>query len=263
MRLTSRDNEKIETQSSRAEPAPIVEDAKKPYMGPEDLKPRRIGRRILLMPEDPPESRAKKNTMEAMPKRRPKPERSAGELRDQVAADQGLSGDEEPAPGYIRLRLRVDDGDVSVHGVRYVEGPLTKLNEVITPGVSYEAKVGRRRVAVGDVPDPTEWRGFPDPAGRAGLEGHHIIEQTSYEFTVRIPADEIDESSLQDLRVNLFRWRGRGPDDHIDVKELSKEPKEAVSRIATLRGVQMMADAGELREDLRGALAEAAKQSTR
>jgi hypothetical protein len=254
--MTHRDNDEIEAQSPREDAAPIVEDAEKPYMGLEPVKPRRIDRRIVLMRDEPLPSRAKKNTMEPMPKRTPKPQ-GVGELRDQVAAEDQPLGSEEGAPGYIRLRLRVDDGNVTVRDAKYVAGPLTKLNEVVTPGISYEAKIGRRRVAVGDVPDPTEWRGYPDPAGRAGLAGHHIIEQTSYEFNVRIPADQIDEGSLENLRVDLFRWRGRGPDDHIELKELSKEPKGAVERIATLRGVEQNESAGRLRESLKGALDEA------
>jgi hypothetical protein len=209
-----------------------------------------------MMAEEPSPSRAKKNTMEPMPKRTAKASQGAKDLEEQVAGD-AASEEAGEGRGYIRLRLRVDDGDVSIRDARFVGGPLTKLNEVVTPGLNYEARIGRRRVAVGDVPDPTQWRGYPDPAGRAGLEGHHMVEQTSYDFTVRIPADKIGASSLGDLRVDLFRWRGRGPDDHIDISELGKEPKGAVERLATFRGVEREEIPSRVEENLKSALNEA------
>lgn len=219
-------------------------------MGPDPVKPRRINRKIVMMAEKPSPSRATRNTMDPMPKRTAKASQGAEQLEEQVAGDAAPE-EERAGPGYIRLRLRVNDGDVSIRDARFVAGPLTKLNEVVTPGLSYEAKIGRRRVAVGDVPDPTQWRGYPDPAGRAGLEGHHIVEQTSYDFTVRIPADQIDETSLEDLRVNLFRWRGRGPDDHIDVSALGQEPRGAVEHLATFRGIDHEEISGGLEEKVK------------
>lgn len=238
--MTSRDKENVKSQSAKEEAPTIVEDAGKPSMAAEAVKPRRIDRKIVLMAEDPTPSRATRNTMDPLPKRKPKPSRGSADGSDQEPLEAAPEP-EETGSGYIRLRVHVDDGEMTVRDARFVAGPLNKLSEVVTPGLSYEAKVGRRRVALGDVPEVTEWRGYPDPSGRPELEGHHIVEQTSYDFTVRIPADEIDEGSLEDLRIDLFRWRGRGPGDHIQITQLSKEPKTAVERLASLKGVERRA----------------------
>jgi len=258
--MTSQDKENVKSQSAKQDAPTIIEDADKPSMGGEPVKPRRIDRKVVLMAEEPSPSRATRNTMEPLPKRRRKPSDGPGDLEEQRAPDDAPEVDEE-GPGYIRLRVHVDEGDMTVRDARFVAGPLNKLSDEVTPGLNYEAKVGRRRVAVGDIPETTEWRGYPDPTGRPELQGHHIVEQTSYDFTVRIPADQIEESSLQDLRIDLFRWKGRGPGDHIDITELSKEPKAAVERLASLRGVEPKATGDQVEKRLKSAF-QAARKST-
>lgn len=258
--MTSRDKEGVSSQSAKEDAPTIIEDADKPSMGPGAVKPRRIDRKIVLMPEEPSPSRAKRNTMEPLPKRKHEPADGTHDLDEQVAPDAVPEVDGE-APGYIRLRVHVDDGEMTVRDAKFVAGPLNKVGDLVTPGLNYEVKVRRRRVAVGDVPETTEWRGYPDPTGRPEMEGHHIVEQTSYDFTVRIPADQIDEDSLEDLSIDLFRWRGRGPGDHIDISELSKEPKTAVERLASLRGIESSSAGDRLEKGLKSAF-EAARKST-
>jgi hypothetical protein len=86
------------------------------------------------------------------------------------------------------------------------------------------------------------------------MERHHLSEVESPEFTVRIPADELSEGQLAELSVDLFRWRGKGPGDHIAVAELSKQPKVAVTRIARLDGLQEADVPAPVRRQLRDAL---------
>lgn len=162
-------------------------------------------------------------------------------------------GAAEEGPGYLRLRLSIVEGKARVRGVKFVEGPLDRPDR-ISAGLSYEAKVGGKRVAVGDVTDFAERRSFPDPTGRAGMEHHHVAEIEEPEFTVRIPADELGEAQLAELTVDLFRWRGKGPGDHIAVTELSKQPKVAVTRIARLDGIQEADVPAPVRRQLRSAL---------
>ncbi|MEK8229251.1 hypothetical protein NKG05_30085 [Oerskovia sp. M15] len=139
-----------------------------------------------------------------------------------------------------------------MRGVKFVEGPLDRP-DTISAGLSYEAKVGGKRVAVGDVPDFGERRSFPDPTGRAGMERHHVTEIEAPEFTVRIPADALSEAQLAELSVDLFRWRGKGPGDHISVTALSKQPKVAVTRIARLDGLREADLPAPVRRQLREA----------
>ena len=184
--------------------------------------------------------------MDAFPERpRSAPRRKIGEQEPASVADSGAEG-----PGYLRLRLRVRDGAISVRSVSFVPGPLDRPRTV-SAGLTYEAAVRGRRVAVGDVPDFAERRSFPDPAGRAGLQGHHLSEMPIHDFTVRIPADEIAEDELGQLTVDLIRWRGRGPGDHLPVDDLGKEPKAAVTVIAQLSGVEPSAVPAEVRTEMR------------
>jgi hypothetical protein len=214
--------------------APAVADQPQKPRASELVPPRRIGRKMVTMAEEPTPSRASRNTMDSFSER-PKTasRRTPG---DQEPPAAGRTSAEETGPGYLRLRFRVEGGEMTVRGASFVEGPLDRP-QFVTAGLSYEARVGRRRVAVGDVPEFTERRSFPDPAGRAGMERHHISEVPFQDFTVRIPADQISEADLADLNVDLFRWRGRGPGDHIEITELTREPKAAVARIARFSGL--------------------------
>ena len=238
----------------------IVDQPGKPAFG-EPVAPRRIDRKLVTMAEEPTPSTAKRNTMDPFPDR-PKAgprRRDPGEQQPRDGADRG--GGAEGAggsvvdedPGYLRLRLRVVEGEARVRGVKFVEGPLDRP-DTISAGLSYEAKVGGKRVAVGDVPDFGERRSFPDPTGRAGMERHHLSEIETPDFTVRIPADEVSEAQLAELSVDLFRWRGKGPGDHIAVTELSRQPKAAVTRIARLDGLQEADVPAPVRRQLREAL---------
>ena len=243
---------------------PVVEQPGKPTFG-ETVAPRRIDRKLVTMAQEPTPSTARRNTMDPFPQR-PKAgprRRDPGDQQPRegatggggagAAGAAGAGGSAVEGPGYLRLRLRVVDGDARVRGVKFVEGPLDRP-DTISAGLSYEAKVGGKRVAVGDVPDFGERRSFPDPTGRAGMERHHLSEIETPEFTVRIPADELSEAQLGELSVSLFRWRGKGPGDHIAVTELSKQPKVAVTRIAALDGLREADVPAPVRRQLRDAL---------
>ena len=231
--------------------AAIVDQPNRPRMGEVDIKPRRIDRKIVTMDVEPKASKAKANTMDEFPKpkKRPGAHRPDG---DQVAREATAA----LGRGYLRLRLHVENGEAAVSGATYVEGPLDRPS-TLSPGASYIARVGDRQVAVGDIPEPTEWRSFPDPAGRAGLDSHHVVEVDSFDVTVRIPAEEIDEQQLGELSVDLLRWRGRGPGEQIAVEDLAKQPKAALTELGKLRGVDLKAVPTDVRRSLRAALKQA------
>ncbi len=231
---------------------PVVDNPRLPLM--EAVNPRRIGRQIVTMAEDPEPSEVKKNVMKPVPKRRLRAPK-AESLGDQVPATGAAAAEE--GPGYIALRLRSEGGELQVQGAKFVAGPLLTA-ESVSPGLTYDAKIGRRRVAHGDVPDSVEWRSHPDPEGREGREGHHVVEQTSFAFTVRIPADQVEKRSLEDLRVTLYRWRGKGPGEHIAISDLPKQPKRALQTLATLQGLPMKDLSKSLQRDVRRVLDQAA-----
>lgn len=231
--------------------AAIVDNPRKPEM--KAVRPRRISRKIVAMPQEPEPSKAKRNIMDPVPKRRSKTVKPS-QLGDQVEA-RGAQP-EVAGKGYIALRMHAEGGELQVQSAKFVEGPLL-VEETVSPGLTYEAKLGRRRVGHGDVPDSIEWRSHPDPEGRAGLEGHHVVEQASFDFTVRIPAEQVEDGALDDLQVTLYRWRGKGPGEHIAIGELTKEPKAALKTLATMRGFQVGNLSRSLQSDVREAIRQA------
>lgn len=144
------------------------------------------------------------------------------------ATRPGKVPDQDPKPerrdvreareSYVRLRLRVEGGQISVVGVREVEGPLVQPEQVHA-GLTYEASLGKRRLAVGSIPDVGAERSFPDP--ERPERGHFVSERPSYEVSVRVPRAELSRSNIGRLQLALYR-----------TKELTERPLE------TARGVE-------------------------
>jgi hypothetical protein len=225
---------------------PIVEDPKLGRMGEGEVQPTRIGGRMTLMPEEPKPDEGTRNRMAPfrhvkspsetrMPKsgypeqQPPKPPR-----RTKPAGRGSKQGKE----GYVRLRVLVQNSEMSVAGAKFVEGPLAPM-ETLHPGLAYEVTLGARCVAADGIVDAGQWRSFPDPLGRPGLEGHHITEVPSYEIAVRVPAQELSMSALPKTRITLYRWRGTGPAAPVAGRSLKSQLKGRVETVATLRGIRM------------------------
>lgn len=240
---------------------PVVEDAKLPRMGEGEVAALRIGGRMALMTEEPKRDEGTRNRMTPfrhlkspaetrMPKggypeqEPPKPPR-----RTKPAG----RGAKQAKEGYVRLRVLVQNGELSVAGAKFVEGPLAPM-ETLHPGLAYEVTLGSRRVAAGAIPDAGVWRSFPDPLGRPGLEGHHITEVPSYEIAVRVPAQELSMSALPKARITLYRWRGTAPAVPIAGRSLKAQLRGRVDTIATLNGIKMSRLSKKAQAELRGAL---------
>ncbi|HVE50606.1 MAG TPA: hypothetical protein VNG69_13445 [Casimicrobiaceae bacterium] len=240
---------------------PVVEDAKLPRMGEGELAPLRIGGRIALMADEPARDTGTRNRM--APFRRAK---STVETR---MPKSGYPEQEPPKPprrtkpagratkrtseGYVRLRVLVQNGELSVVGAKFVEGPLAPV-ETLPPGLVYEVTLGSRRVAAGAIPDAGVWRSFPDPFGRAGLEGHHITEVSSYEIAVRVPAQELSISALPKTRITLLRWRGTSPAAPAAGRSLKAQLKGRVNTVASLNGIRPSQLSKKAQAELRKAL---------
>ena len=240
---------------------PVVEDAKLPRMGEGEVELLRIGGRALLMPEEPKRDEGTRNRMapfrqvkspaearmpkggypEQEPPRPPRRTKPAGRASKQ------------PKEGYVRLRVLVQNGELSVAGAKFVEGPLAPM-ETLHPGLAYEVTFGSRRVATGAIPDAGVWRSFPDPLGRPGLQGHHITDVPSYEIAVRVPTQELSMSALPKARITLYRWRGTGPAAPVEGRPLKAQLKGRVETIATLKGIRLSRLSKQAQAELRKAL---------
>ena len=248
------DQEAMKQSSMSESAAAIVEDTNKSTMDETTVTPRLIRRRLVTMPDDPSPSKAARNTMDPVPKasrKRPTPPEKLGE---QMASEEPAQ--EEQGRGYFTIRISMVDGEMTARSAKFVEGPLTE-EESVSPGLTYDAKIGRKRVAFGDVPDPIEWRSHPDPSARGERARHHVTELSSYEFTVRIPSEKVTEEAIEDLRVSLYRWRGQGPGEHISINELSSQPSVAIERLGVMSGLKVADAPITLKKELHQAFKEA------
>jgi hypothetical protein len=192
---------------------PVVSNPKLPRMSDTPPRPRSIGGKVLLMAEEPKADTGKQKRMAPFV-------RTAAPRAPRVRADQaepnGPTRDaaEQPA-GYVRLRLRVRDGEMDVVGAKAVEGPLVESK--LQGALAYEATLGKKRVAAGAVPDIGERRSFPDPKGKGELRGHHVEQLRSYEVAVRVPKDQVSAAALPRLEIALYRMKEELPETRTDM----------------------------------------------
>ena len=224
----------------------VIEDAKLPRMGDGEPAPTRIGKSLSFMPEQP---KAVAGTRNRMPPFRRAAAPARGRTQKGDFADQeppkppraSKSGAGEPKgarDGYVRLRVMVEDGDLSIVGAKFVEGPLAQP-AVITAGLSYEVVNGAQRIAAGDIVDAGEWRSYPDPEGRPGLQGHHLTKLDSYEIAVRVPANALSKSALAKMQINLYRWQGKEPAEVVEGRSLKSQLTGRLQKVATLKGIRL------------------------
>ena len=240
---------------------PVIEDAKLPRMGDGEVAPVRISGRMELMPEEPKRDEGTRNRMSAF--------RSGRSLAEARIPKRGYSEQQPPRPprrtdrsgggrrmtkeGYVRLRVLVQNEELSIVGAKFVAGPLAPV-ETFHPGLAYEVMLGSRRVAAGLIPDAGVWRSFPDPLARLEMQGHHITHVSSYEIAVRVPAQELSVSALPKARITLYRWRGTGATAAVMGRSLKTQLKGRVDTIAMLDGIRLNQLSERAQAELRKAL---------
>jgi hypothetical protein len=126
-------------------------------------------------------------------------------------------GDQQPPPKrakaperYVRLRVRVDDGEFSIVDSRLVEGPLAQTT-TFEGGYAYEVTEGDRLLHAGSIPDLGVVRSFAHPNGTLEQQRHHTYPLSTYEFNARVPADALKRAALPKIAVVLYRVKERPP----------------------------------------------------
>lgn len=108
---------------------------------------------------------------------------------------------DQPGPGYIRLRVRVTDGEMRVVGAQRVEGPLLQTTS-FTGEHAYEVTLDGKLVAREGIADMGVSRSYPRP----GSVEHHVADRPTTEFNIRVPLDRVPVTALGRLRLSLFRF---------------------------------------------------------
>lgn len=147
--------------------------------------------------------------------------------------DQKPPDDEREKPeeeeGYVRLRVVGAKGQWHVEGRTEVSGPL-EVPDRLRYGWAWEVRYGGERLGLGLVPDMGEVRGFPDPEGRPGMEGHHIAEPSEPTFVARIPAEALRNVEVEELEIQLYRVQ-EPPAEDLGPEPLDEQFPDRVERV--------------------------------
>lgn len=135
--------------------------------------------------------------------------RRQDELPDQVAVRRRGGGGAEQR-GYVRFRMRMDDGKLSIVDSQFVDSPLMRP-PTVGGNYAYEVTDGARLLHADSLPDLGVVRGFANPDGTLEQQRHHTYRESTYEFDVRVPAEELTESALPKVSVALYRVKDPTP----------------------------------------------------
>lgn len=238
----------------------IVEDPKLPRMSDKELRVSGA-KGAKLMDEDAKPGKGVKGVMPAVSKAKAtatkgKAKTVGGDLYPDQVADTGrkasakkagargkaaalAGGDADVGGSYLRMRVRVDNGEMSVVDVREVEGPLSMRN-TLPSGFAYEVTQGAKRVAVGSVPDLGEWRSYPSPSGPPEVRGHHVTTQTDAEFSVRVPREELSVSALPQTQITLYQVKDTSQEKTIPHGvALADTFTNEIREVARLKGIKI------------------------
>jgi hypothetical protein len=215
---------------------PVVGFPKLGVMTEKPPRPRSIEGKVLRMAAEPPADRGKANRMAPFTKAiRTAAPKTLAEQKEGPATREVT----EDGPGYVRLRLRVRDGEISVLSAKSVEGPL--VDGKLQGALAYEVTLGQKRVAAGAIPDVGEQRSYPVPKGRGEQAGHFVTRLDSYEVNVRVPKDRVSVAALSRLEVALYRVKEELPIVHAhELRDISigTQFDRHVREVGRLKGLQ-------------------------
>lgn len=232
-----------------ADADPVVENPALPRMDADaEVRPEPVAGEIRLMDDSSPTltPRGGRGLMDEVPgdttpRAAPGPD---GYPMQRPASRPGAAARSAEAGGYLRLLMRVENGDMSVVGASRVPGPLGRPGQV-QGGLAYEVSLGAQQIGAGDVPDPGFRRGVTDPEHPD--RGHALVEAPGYEFTARIPVDQIRTESLPDVQITVYRLNSEQPTSLHPSVPLRAQAGRVTEELTTLRGIRT----DELPQDVR------------
>jgi hypothetical protein len=216
---------------------PVVSNQKLPVMSDKPRRPRSIGGKVLLMAEEPKEDTGKRKRM--APFKKASAGRAPRVRPDQAGPNGGKPEAAQQPQGYVRLRLRVRDGEMDVVGAQAVDGPLVEPK--LQGALAYEATLGRKRVAAGAIPDVGERRSFPVPGAKGELAGHHVEQLRTYEVNVRVPKEHVSAAALPRLEIALYKMKEELPEtrpDMLAAPPIGEQFDREVREVGRMKGIK-------------------------
>jgi len=171
--------------------------------------------------------------------------------RDEPLPDQsGLNRSQATADGYVRLRVRMDHGNMSILDSRMVDSTLVQP-AAIHGNFAYEVTEGAQRLHFDSIPDLGVIRGFVNPDGPLEERQHHTYEQPVYEFDVRVPAKPLAAAALPQVAIALYRVKEPRPQMMLTERPVAMEYERELREIARLEGIPPRALPSTLRKSRR------------
>ncbi|HEY6802637.1 MAG TPA: hypothetical protein VI306_03560 [Pyrinomonadaceae bacterium] len=190
------------------------------------------------MPQLKPETRSRtKATVDPATLKKTRSSSSSLYFEDQTpkrtrAVDNSVAQGEQ----YIRMRIRVNNGRLSVIDSHLIDGPLRQGAGF--PGTNaYEVTLGERLLHAGALPDLGVQRSFPNPEGARQQRGHYITERDIYEFMARVPASEVTSDTIRKIVVRLLRVKEEASLNRLDQAPLGTQLEREIRPIAELVGL--------------------------
>ncbi len=151
---------------------------------------------------------------------------------------------------YVRFRVRVDGGKMSIVDSQLVEGTLIAASAVYGD-FAYEVTIGQRRLHIDSIPDLGVMRSFANPEGPPEQRRHNITELSSYEFGVRVPAKELTRDALSKINIALYRVKERAPTMMLGAVPLNVQFERELREVSRLQGIPSDALPRDLRRPRR------------
>jgi len=137
---------------------------------------------------------------------------------------------------YIRLRIRVRNGNLTVIDSTLVDGPLGQVTGF--PGTNaYEVTLGDRLLHAGALPDLGIQRSFANPQGPPEQRGHYITPRNVYEFTARVPAADVTPDTIGRITVTLHRVKEEPRAEALGEMPLATQFERELRPVAELVGL--------------------------
>jgi hypothetical protein len=178
-----------------------------------------------------------KSSFDAAKVRRPRKASKEVDFGDQQPRRPRAGGRSSAGPEqYVRLRVRMKEGRLSIVESHLVDGPLGQATG-FPAGNAYEVTLGDRLLHAGALPDLGVQRSFPNPQGPPEQHGHFLTERSVYEFMARVPADEVTPDTIGNIAVRLHRVKQEASVDRLGDAPLGAQFERDMRPVAELVGL--------------------------
>jgi hypothetical protein len=226
-------NENLYKPSKQIEGAPpVTENPKLGRMEDAIANPPGAKAKGQLMPASAKAPKGGKNAMGSFRKTGAK----AKTTKAAASSPQEPKKEAKPSEGYVRLHVRVDNGQMSVIGSQQVDGPLAEVS-AFPGGHAYEVTLEGKRLHAGALPDLNLVRSFPNPNGPPQEQLHHTYELPTYDFNVRVPRQALTSKALSKVEVALYRVKDTVPKVLAGIQPLADAHDRELREVARMKGL--------------------------